>query len=186
MCSHWIRETRVSLRIVPVRVSGTSGGQKIVTYAFLDDGSDTTLCSNSLAQRLGLSGKPMNFSLSTINKEHRPRNGYEVELSVKALKSEDGVHLDKVWNVDRLPISQQSILYKEDTEKWPHLRGIEFPRLDGKVMEILIGNDNAEAHWIFEQRCGRHKQPYSARTLLGWTLISPMDRPSNSVGHVKK
>ena len=64
----------VSLRIVPLRVSGADGGPEVETYAFLDDGSDITLCSNSLAETLGLSGKPMMFYdvLSYNRKRERP------------------------------------------------------------------------------------------------------------------
>ena len=51
-------------------------------------------------------------------------------------------------------------------------------------MEILIGNDNPEAHWVFEQRCGKRKQPYAARTLLGWTLIGPLEHSKSSEVHV--
>ena len=76
---------RVSLSIVPVRVSGADGGPEIETYAFLDDGSDITLCSNSPAETLGLSGKPMTFSLTTVSEKDRSRSGFEVELNVKAL-----------------------------------------------------------------------------------------------------
>ena len=54
----------VSRRVVPVRVSGADGGSEVEIYAFVADGSDITLCSNSLAETLGLSGKPMTFSLT--------------------------------------------------------------------------------------------------------------------------
>ena len=63
---------RVSLRIVPARVSGADGGPEVETYAFLDDGSDITLCFNSLAETLGLSGKPMTFSLTTKTRKTGP------------------------------------------------------------------------------------------------------------------
>ena len=69
----------MSLRIVPVRLSGADGGFEIEIYAFLDDGSDITLCTNSLAETLGLSGKPMTFSLITVNEKDLSRSGVEVE-----------------------------------------------------------------------------------------------------------
>ena len=175
---------RVSLRIVPVRVSGADGGPEVETYAFLDDGSDITLCSNSLAETLGLSGKPMTFSLTTVNQKDRSRSGFEVELNVKALKSDDSIHLNKVWTVDRLPVSRRSIPTDEDVRGWSYLHGIEFPKLEDQKVEILIGNDNPEAHCVFEQRCGKRKQPYAARTLLGWTLIGPLEHRKSSEVHV--
>jgi len=42
-------DTRISLGIVPVRVSANNG-REVKTYAFLDDGSDTTLCLQRLVE----------------------------------------------------------------------------------------------------------------------------------------
>ena len=165
--------SRVSLQIVPVRVRGREGGPEIETYAFLDNGSDTTLCLSSLAESLGVSGRPVHFSLSSINAENILKSGYEVTLNVSALDGDDPIVLDKVWTVDRLPISKQSVPSDEDVSQWPHLKGVKFPRLDGeeKVVSILIGNDVPEAHWVYDERRGRRKQPYAVRTPLGWTLL---------------
>ena len=38
----------------------------------------------------------------------------------------------------------------------------------------MIGSDVPEAHWIFEERRGRPREPLAARTLLGWTLLGPV------------
>ena len=54
---------RVGFRIVPVKVRGSDGRTEVETYAFLDNGSDTTLCLNGLAQRLGLNETLKHFSL---------------------------------------------------------------------------------------------------------------------------
>lgn len=74
---------RVSLRMVRVRVSGTNAGPEIEIYTFLDDVLDVTVSSNSLAETLGLSEKPVMFSLTTKNEEDCSRSGFEVELNVK-------------------------------------------------------------------------------------------------------
>ena len=87
---------RVGFRIVPVKVRGCDGGTEVETYAFLDNGSDTTLCLIGLAQRLVLNGTLKLFSLSSINSENTPRMGYEVALDVSALNGDGNVRLDKV------------------------------------------------------------------------------------------
>ena len=172
--------SRVSLQIVPVRVCGEEGGTEIENYAFLDNGSDTTLCLSSLAESLGVSGKPVHFSVSSINAENIPKSGYEGSLNVLALDGDDPILLDKVWTVDRLPISRRSVPSDEDVSQWPHLTGIKFLRLEGeeKAVSILIGNDVPEAHWVYDERRGRRKKPYVARTPLGWTLIGRLNRSS--------
>ena len=133
----------------------------------MDNGSDTTLCLTGLAQRLGLKGTLKHFSLSSMNSENTPREGYEVALDVRALNGDGNVHLGKVWTVDRLPALNRNLPSEEDLKRWPHLRGIEIPKLDSKTVEILIGNDVPEAHWVFAQRRGSRKQPYAVRTPLG-------------------
>ena len=93
--------SRVSLQTVPVRVCGGEDGPEIKTYAFLDNGSDTTLCLSSL----GVSGKPVHFSLSSMSAENISKSGYEVSLNAFALDGDDPILLDRVWTVDRPPIS---------------------------------------------------------------------------------
>ena len=121
--------------MVPVRVRGCDGGPEIDTCAFLDNGLDTTLCLKGLVHRLGLNGTPKHFTLSS---ESCPRVGYEVGLDVMALNSDDSVRLDQVWTVDHLPVLNRNIPCEEDVKRWPHLRVIEFPKLDGNAIEILI------------------------------------------------
>ena len=170
-------KNRISLRTVPVRVSA-KGGREVETYAFIDDGSDTTLCLRRLLDELGVRGSPTSFSLTTINAQRTKRSGEEVSLTVRALSSDECIQLDRVWTVDKLPVSKKSIPSTEDIRDWPHLQGISIPKLD-KEVSILIGNDVPEAHWVFEERRGRRKQPRAARTLLGWTLIGPVGGSSN-------
>ena len=88
---------RVGFRVVPVRVRGCDGGPEVETCAFLDNGSDTTLCLKGLVQRLSLNRTPKHFTLPSINSESSPRVGYKVALDVMALNGDDSVRLDKVW-----------------------------------------------------------------------------------------
>lgn len=81
--------------------------------------------------------------------------------------------------VDRLPISKQSVPSDGDVSQWPHLKDVKFPRLDGeKPVSILIGNDVPEAHWVYEERRGRRKQPYAVRPPPSWTLIGHLNSSS--------
>ena len=175
---------RVCLRIIPVKVSGADGGREIETYAFLDDGSDTTLCTKGLTDELGLSGKSASFTLTTVNAQADKKSGIEVQLNVKSFDNKETICLDRVLTVDHLPITDRSIANSEDALQWSHLQDIEFPRLINKKVTILIGSDVPEAHWVIEQRLGRRKQPYAVRTLLGWTLVGPTGTARDNKVHV--
>ncbi|XP_048587702.1 uncharacterized protein LOC125570270 [Nematostella vectensis] len=176
--SHPSYKTRIGLRIVPVIVSG-KGSTEVQTYAFLDDGSDSTLCSDGLLQRLGITGTPTTFQLTTLNAEKTQRNGEEVQLQVRSLTGNETVHLDKVWSVARLPVSPRHIAVPEDLVEWPHLHDVDLHNIDNAEVTLLIGNDVPEVHWTYEERRGRRKQTYAARTILGWTVVGPLVQTNN-------
>lgn len=172
------KRSKVSLRTLPVTVSSSDGTTQIDTYALLDDGSDVTLCSDSLVNQLGLNGITTNFSITTVNGQTSTRQGKEVKLIVRG--SESVIDLDKVWTVDKLSISSHSIPTAEDIASWPHLNGIDLPDLDDKEVTILIGSDYPEAHWVLEHRRGAKGQPYAVRTPLGWTVMGPLGTTNNN------
>ena len=103
-----VKQPRVCMKIVPVKVSGIDGGTEVETYAFLDGGSDTTLCLNELVDQLSLNGASTNFTLSTVSGSYK-RQGKEVQLQVKSLDNEECIVLDRVLSVSRIPVAEQSI-----------------------------------------------------------------------------
>ena len=178
----------VCLRIIPVVVKGKDQDNTIVTNALLDPGSDVTLCDASLMEKLQVHGRPKEFSLATVNGASDARKGFELSLSVRGLQMQEEIVLDRVWTVDTLCLPQGSPPTKEDTAKWPHLKGIDFPRTQSDKVSVLIGSDVPEAHWVCDQRRGRRGQPYAVCTPLGWTLMGPLnscDRCCFSVNFVR-
>jgi len=165
------KQNQVSLRIVPV-VVGTKSAQ-VETYALLDEGSDVTLCSDSLVKRLGVESKPCKFTLTTVNKSSQNMNGREVQLQVSALNGGQVIDLQKVWSVKSLPISLQSLPDQSVTGKWKHLSGVHLPKIDVDKVELLVGSDTPDAFWVEEQRRGKTGEPYAIRSILGWSIIGP-------------
>ena len=66
---------------------------------------------------VGLDGVKRKFSLTTLNRERRERNGMEVELQVTDMDGEESITIPRVWSVEKLPISERSIPQKEDLKK---------------------------------------------------------------------
>jgi hypothetical protein len=58
------------LSIVPVKVRAKGNNNLVETYAFLDPGSNTTFCTNTLNNRLGISGTATTLSLTTMNSDN--------------------------------------------------------------------------------------------------------------------
>ena len=71
----------------------------------------------------------MSFALTTIIAEGTQCLGQEVSLTVKGLKSNDYIHLDRVWTVNNPLVLKKSIPCTEDIRDWPQLKGISLPTL---------------------------------------------------------
>ena len=80
---------RIGLQVVPVRVSAPYGNRVIETYAFLDSGSNTTMCLSSLAEDLGADCTPVEFTLSTVSGNQK-RNGQQLSLDVVGVSHWEG------------------------------------------------------------------------------------------------
>jgi len=62
-----IARGQVRLKVVSVKVWSNSSQRQESVYAFLDEASDTTLCTENLKDRLHARGKPVSFSFSMIS-----------------------------------------------------------------------------------------------------------------------
>ena len=59
--------------------------------------------------------------------------------------------------------------------EWPHLKGLNFPKLGPRpIVDLLIGLDCADLHYSFKDIQGRPGQPIARLTPLGWTCIGAL------------
>ena len=87
---------RVCFKVVPVKISGCGSTKEILTYPFLDSGSDATFCLESLVQELDLKDiKPTTFTMTRVNCEEK-RTGHEVQLNMESLDGDVKFELDHV------------------------------------------------------------------------------------------
>ena len=61
----------MSLALVPVRVKAPDRNLIVETYPFLDNGSDASFFSEKLAKQLGLSGRLIPLTLTTMEREKK-------------------------------------------------------------------------------------------------------------------
>ena len=59
----------IGLPIIPVNVRAKDGLRTVVTYAFLDGGSNTSFITDSLLKKLVVKGTQTTLSLTTMEKE---------------------------------------------------------------------------------------------------------------------
>ena len=154
----------VCLNVVPVKV--TAGSETVFAYAFLDQGSTTSLCDKRLLDSLKITGELTEFSVTTVNEQASPRRGTKVNLTLTSLTGENSVFLQDVLSIDRLPVVPNPRLTKEELDAWPHLRDLTFPNIAAEVL-LLIGVTSPEAFWVTEERRGNRGEPYAVQTTLG-------------------
>jgi hypothetical protein len=179
---------RVCLRVIPVKILAGDSNEERITYAIRDEGSNTTLIKESLAKDLRLSGKPVDFQLTTMNGVSQ-ESGKSYAFYVQGIGEKDCLEIPSALSVKDLSIANSCIPAEQDIAKWRHFEGISVPELESPEVTILIGADVPEAHWKLEERRGRKKEPYAVRTPLGWSVAGPLGTdPCNNVSsfHIRQ
>ncbi|XP_078486365.1 uncharacterized protein LOC144744882 [Ciona intestinalis] len=162
---------RVRLKVVPVFVWGEDKAHPHRTYAFLDEGSDSTYCTTSLMRRLGLRGSPVPLDVKCLFGGGRELSRL-VSLSIRGIYEDSDVFIPSVFAVSQLPSLESSIPCNDVVDRYEHLKGLEFPDPDRHV-ELLIWAGCKSAHCVVEQRIGGDDEPNAVRTVLGWALVGP-------------
>ena len=163
------------LAIVPVKVKCKDSAETILTYAFLDTGSNTSFCTNELLERLGITGKKTLLSLTTIQNENRPIECRVVSFEIFDLDENNFVELPRVFSTEKLPVDESSIPQQADVDRWSHLKDVKIDKIDAPI-DILIGNDAPRALEPKEVKECQGSGPYAVRTIFGWTINGPLGR----------
>ena len=64
-----------------------------------------------------------------------------------------------------MPIKTSTV----NMSKYEHMKGLPLVQ-GGRAVELLIGQDNAEAMIPLEVRKGKLADPFAVKTILGWTM----------------
>ncbi|XP_076825039.1 uncharacterized protein LOC143470665 [Clavelina lepadiformis] len=162
----------VRLKVVPVRAWGHNMRKPVECYAFLDEGSDTSFCSDRLSKQLGLQGPKVQLHISCINGEESQQSKM-VSLSIQGLTETAVIDLEEVMTLSCLPKLKRSILTNKDVTRYSYLEGLQFPAIPAGGVELHIGAGARKAHVIHAVREGGANRPTAVRTGLGWTLVGP-------------
>ena len=166
-------EMDCKLPIVPIQVKAKKGNKIILTYAFLDQGSTAVFCTESLKQKLNLSGKRANILLRTMGQEKVVSSYIVPELEVAALEDDSFIELPKAYTQLSMPVHKANIPTNKDLTRWPYLKHISLPQIEAGI-ELLIGTNVPRAMEPLEVIRSEHNGPYAIRTALGWTVNGPL------------
>ena len=171
-----VRKTIIARAIIPVKLSVKGRNKFVTTYAFLDNSSDSTFCTERLAQQLGVKGKEAKISLTTMEKTDSLIDcSVLTDLNVSDIDENCLIPLPVVFTTKEIPIAKNEIPNQDDVDEWSYLRGVHLSEIDAEI-GLLIGSNVPQALEPIEFRNSQDRGPYATRTVLGWTINGPLSR----------
>ena len=161
--------SRVLLQVMPITVHGPSGSR--TTNALLDMGSQVTLVTDSLCNRLGISGPSNGLVLKTVNGSERLQSRL-VCFSIESVGGSDKRHdIRDAQTTPTLNMSHHSVDGSTAKRNWPHLADLELPGVTSSgTVDLLLGTDVLALIVPREVVEGPPGTPWAVRTLLGWLV----------------
>ena len=166
-----LREMKdVFMPVVKVMVNNTHSA-----IALLDSGSSSSFCSRTLAAKLGLRGTAYEYTLQTVNGVKAQKS----ELVNLSITSDNGNCLDmkSTCLVDSIPVKRPD--NPDCLSDYSHLSDIQYALVayDGDMtVDLLIGQDHAEALVPIDVRRGEVGDPFAVLTLLGWSMFGQVSQ----------
>ncbi|XP_053686701.1 uncharacterized protein LOC128736247 [Sabethes cyaneus] len=163
------RSTSYSLfRYLPVTIYGN--GKQVSTYAFLDEGSSSTLLEHSIALALGIKGPPDGFCLSWTGNISREEKESE-RVSVVICGDGKQFKLHNVRTVQQLQLPAQTMCYEDLARTYHHLKGLPVRSYTDAIPGIIIGIEHIRLLTALRTREGRDNEPVATKTRLGWCVF---------------
>lgn len=172
-------ENDCTLSIVPVQVKTTKGTHLVKTYAFLDQGSSDTFCTEALMSELNVNGRKTDILLRTMGDEKQVKTHIVSGLEISRLDDDKFIQLPDVFTQRTIPVHKGNIPQQKDLERWPYLKEVCLPSIKAEI-GLLIGANVPEVMEPWQVISSRDNGPFAVRTKLGWTVNGPL-RNSNHV-----
>ena len=159
--------------VVPVYISAANASDKILAYAVLDNGSDSTYIAKDIAKRLKPPSVSEQITVTTLNgKKTSHLSKYKIVVDCFEGAPDGQDHRIEAYEQDVIPCNRMQIptskiassipLFKEISQLLP-------PKLDAPI-GLLIGRDFAHLLAPHETIIGKENEPFALKTVLGWTL----------------
>ncbi|XP_062707859.1 uncharacterized protein LOC134288121 [Aedes albopictus] len=169
-------------RYLPVTLYGD--GKQVETYAFLDDGSSSTLLEEAIAVQLGIDGEPDNLWLGWTGKIGRhEKSSKRISVEISGVGKQNTFQLSNVRTVRELGLPSQTLNYSELSRSYPHLQGLPVNSYVNARPSMIIGIEHVHLLTSLKLREGGRCDPVATKTRLGWCVYG---RNSGSEGSVEQ
>ena len=167
------------MSVIPVRVRVDSG-RAVSTYAFLDNGSSATFCTESLLRELGIEDvEATRLTLYTVDPEvTRVESKIVTNLQVSDMSETQFLTLPPVYTLPKIPVTHDDIPRQQDLQAWPHLHSIHLQDVQADIC-LMIGSNVPEAMEPWDVLHGMPGEPFATKTKLGWVVNGPV-KPKKS------
>ena len=166
----------VSLRYVALVLRNPLNGHWTRVVGLLDDGSNVSLISEKMVQKLGFEGPRKTIHVGGIGGKGVSHQACQVQAQVEHLNG-------RIRCTTRFTSMPQPVGHLTMTDwavikqHWEHLNDVPFPELPADpTVHLLIGNDFGYAHrsireiWSKDDRVA----PVARLTPFGWTATGPI------------
>lgn len=178
-------KSHVILQVVPIRVYGANNAF-VDTYALLDSGSQTSLCSEELARKLQLKGELKLLTINNIEQNGNPKQVLRLNLKIKPNAKESSsavIEVKEVWAIPKLNIRMPNVS-AEIIQSFQHLRDLPMNFSYSGNVEVLLGANVMESLIQLDVRKGAPGQPIAIRTAFGWSITGQIThgQPGDGTG----
>ena len=165
----------VYLLVVPVLIHPPAG-EPVLTYALLDNCSQSTLLRDDMARKLNLRGNSDILNIGTIKDK---AEGIPVECISLEISSQDKKFRTTIEEVSVVPASRlhmpgrPRLADMHDPDLFTHLDDVDINPISSESITMLIGANLPDAVLTLDVRRGSNNQPLAVKTVFGWTLFGP-------------
>jgi hypothetical protein len=169
------KQTPISLLTTPVVLFSSTSALQFETNAIHNNGATISLCSQEVADAIGLDGEFQPLGLAVFGNPNQVQQAFKTTV---AIADAEGIHIGNamVHVVDEF-VKVRAVDWPTHLKDIPHLRSPNFEKLfrEGRC-HILLGNNNHHlTQGINNISAQRNPQlyPYATLTPLGWCAAGP-------------
>ncbi|XP_055622870.1 uncharacterized protein LOC129766370 [Toxorhynchites rutilus septentrionalis] len=165
---HHSTTTSTLLRYLPVTLF--ANGKRVDVYAFLDDGSSSTMMEAEVARSLGVEGprEPL-YLCWTGDMTRMEKESQRLEITITGRNEKKQFPL-KARTVGHLKLPSQTVNYEELCVDHPYLKKIPLSSYSQVIPSLIIGVDNAKLISSLKSRDSGNSELIAAKTRLGWCV----------------
>ena len=94
-------------------------------------------------------------------------------LEISGLDGDNFTQLPDVFTQKEMPVTADNIPSKQDLARWPYLKRVNIPEIDGNI-ELLIGTNASKIMEPWEIINSQGEGPYAVKTPVGWVVNGPL------------